>query len=579
MAAEGDGTGRPSACPSSTRASARRGRRGGATGRSGSPTSISARGLQRRDADRLPRPRDSESMYLVGDIIDGWRLKKRPYWPERAQRVVWRILKRAKRGTRIVYIPGNHDEMMRQFSGMNFGGVEIRSRGDPHHRRRPPPAGAARRRVRRDHARPSLARVRRRRGLPPAAGLNCWSTRSAAGWACRTGRCPKSPSTRSRTRSSSSPASRRWSRTRRRGAASTAWSAAISTPPRCAISAASPITTTATGWKAAPRWSSISTGAWKCSTGPRKWHGARRPAPREFLQEADGALMRIAIVTDAWAPQVNGVVRTLQRAARRARAARPRGAGDLARPVPLDPLPELSRDPAGAGALASGRRDCSTLRARCGPYLDRRAARPRRAAPLPAHAGAASPPPTTPSFPNIWRSGPGCRPSWFWRYIRWFHRPAGAVLVATAERAPRSCARKAWPTCGRGAAASISASFGPDIAPPCRLRAAASARSSSTSAASRSRRISRPSSPAAIPASKVVVGDGPALRQAAGSVSRRAFPRRARAGEELAAAYAGADVFVFPEPDRHVRAGDDRGAGLRHAGRGLPGARPARRAR
>jgi UDP-2,3-diacylglucosamine pyrophosphatase LpxH len=68
---------------------------------------------------------DSEIMYLVGDIIDGWRLKKRPYWPAAHNDIVWRILKRAKRGTRIVYIPGNHDEMMRQFAGMNFGGVEI----------------------------------------------------------------------------------------------------------------------------------------------------------------------------------------------------------------------------------------------------------------------------------------------------------------------------------------------------------------------------------------------------------------------------------------------------------------------
>jgi UDP-2,3-diacylglucosamine pyrophosphatase LpxH len=68
---------------------------------------------------------DSEIMYLVGDIIDGWRLKKRPYWPASHNDIVWRILKRAKRGTRIIYIPGNHDEMMRQFSGMSFGGVEI----------------------------------------------------------------------------------------------------------------------------------------------------------------------------------------------------------------------------------------------------------------------------------------------------------------------------------------------------------------------------------------------------------------------------------------------------------------------
>lgn len=69
---------------------------------------------------------DSETIYLVGDIIDGWRLKKRFYWPASHNDVVWRIMKRAKRGTRVVYIPGNHDEMFRQFTGLNFGGVEIK---------------------------------------------------------------------------------------------------------------------------------------------------------------------------------------------------------------------------------------------------------------------------------------------------------------------------------------------------------------------------------------------------------------------------------------------------------------------
>ncbi len=68
---------------------------------------------------------DSETLYLVGDIIDGWRLKKRFFWPPSHNDIVWRILKRAKRGTRIIYVPGNHDEMLRPFCGMNFGGVEI----------------------------------------------------------------------------------------------------------------------------------------------------------------------------------------------------------------------------------------------------------------------------------------------------------------------------------------------------------------------------------------------------------------------------------------------------------------------
>jgi len=69
---------------------------------------------------------DSDTLYLVGDIIDGWRLKKKFYWPSTHNDIVRRIMKRVKRGARIVYIPGNHDEMFRQFTGMNFGGVEIR---------------------------------------------------------------------------------------------------------------------------------------------------------------------------------------------------------------------------------------------------------------------------------------------------------------------------------------------------------------------------------------------------------------------------------------------------------------------
>jgi UDP-2,3-diacylglucosamine pyrophosphatase LpxH len=69
---------------------------------------------------------DSETMYLVGDIIDGWRLKRSWYWPSAHNDIVWRVMKRAKRGTRVVFIPGNHDEMFRQFTGMTFGGIEIR---------------------------------------------------------------------------------------------------------------------------------------------------------------------------------------------------------------------------------------------------------------------------------------------------------------------------------------------------------------------------------------------------------------------------------------------------------------------
>jgi UDP-2,3-diacylglucosamine pyrophosphatase LpxH len=69
---------------------------------------------------------DSDKMYLVGDIIDGWRLKKRLHWPPAHNDVVWRLLKRAKRGAEVIYIPGNHDEIVRQFCGLDFGGIAIR---------------------------------------------------------------------------------------------------------------------------------------------------------------------------------------------------------------------------------------------------------------------------------------------------------------------------------------------------------------------------------------------------------------------------------------------------------------------
>ncbi len=65
------------------------------------------------------------TLYLVGDIIDGWRLKRGWFWPDAHSDVVRRILKMAKNGTRVVYIPGNHDEVFRDYVGLSFGGVEL----------------------------------------------------------------------------------------------------------------------------------------------------------------------------------------------------------------------------------------------------------------------------------------------------------------------------------------------------------------------------------------------------------------------------------------------------------------------
>lgn len=68
---------------------------------------------------------ESETLYLVGDIVDGWRLKKGWYWPDAHNEVVRRVLKMAHRGTRVVLVAGNHDEMLRPYAGMTFGGVEV----------------------------------------------------------------------------------------------------------------------------------------------------------------------------------------------------------------------------------------------------------------------------------------------------------------------------------------------------------------------------------------------------------------------------------------------------------------------
>jgi len=68
---------------------------------------------------------DCETLFLVGDIIDGWQLRKGWYWPPRHNDVVRCVLKKAKHGTRVVYIPGNHDEAFRDYVGLNLGGVEL----------------------------------------------------------------------------------------------------------------------------------------------------------------------------------------------------------------------------------------------------------------------------------------------------------------------------------------------------------------------------------------------------------------------------------------------------------------------
>ncbi|MGE0025026.1 MAG: UDP-2,3-diacylglucosamine diphosphatase [Hyphomicrobium sp.] len=68
---------------------------------------------------------EAETIYLVGDILDFWRIKRGAIWPQSHNDVLQKLLRKARKGTRIVYIPGNHDEGLRDYVGMHFGGIEI----------------------------------------------------------------------------------------------------------------------------------------------------------------------------------------------------------------------------------------------------------------------------------------------------------------------------------------------------------------------------------------------------------------------------------------------------------------------
>jgi len=66
-----------------------------------------------------------ETLYLVGDIIDVWSMKRGLYWPQSHNNVIRTILGKAKHGTRVVFVPGNHDEIFREHAGTRFGNLEI----------------------------------------------------------------------------------------------------------------------------------------------------------------------------------------------------------------------------------------------------------------------------------------------------------------------------------------------------------------------------------------------------------------------------------------------------------------------
>jgi UDP-2,3-diacylglucosamine pyrophosphatase LpxH len=82
-------------------------------------------GCQAAELLEFMKAHPSDYLYLVGDIIDGWQLRRRWYWPQSHNDVVQKLLRRARKGCRVIFVPGNHDEFARGFIGHQFGGIDV----------------------------------------------------------------------------------------------------------------------------------------------------------------------------------------------------------------------------------------------------------------------------------------------------------------------------------------------------------------------------------------------------------------------------------------------------------------------
>ena len=86
---------------------------------------LGTRGCQAELLLDFIRHLECDALYLVGDIIDGWKLRSGWYWPQAHNDVVQKVLRMARKGVTVIYVPGNHDEVARDYCGVHFGGVVI----------------------------------------------------------------------------------------------------------------------------------------------------------------------------------------------------------------------------------------------------------------------------------------------------------------------------------------------------------------------------------------------------------------------------------------------------------------------
>ncbi len=90
-----------------------------------SDTHLGTRGCKAEALADFLAHNECQTLFLVGDIVDGWQLKRRWFWTEAQNHVVGEILRKVDAGTRVIFVPGNHDEFARDYAGRLFGGIEV----------------------------------------------------------------------------------------------------------------------------------------------------------------------------------------------------------------------------------------------------------------------------------------------------------------------------------------------------------------------------------------------------------------------------------------------------------------------
>ena len=86
---------------------------------------LGSKGANSDELLKVLKKYEPEKLFIVGDFIDGWLLKKRMFWNQSFTNVIRKILSLSKKGTEVIYITGNHDDFLRSYSGTDLGNIKI----------------------------------------------------------------------------------------------------------------------------------------------------------------------------------------------------------------------------------------------------------------------------------------------------------------------------------------------------------------------------------------------------------------------------------------------------------------------